>query len=233
MNNTPTPSTPATPRPARGLLARFALPIAATALALAACDVDIEFNEESVQESFDVDSFKAITIDAPFDVTIRQGGTQSVSVEVSESRADDLVVEVIDGHLFIDLDATSFNIGHDLEATITVTDLESLDASSASDVVLVGLEVDDLDVRASGASQVAMSGSIKTLELDLSGASQADLDGTTIDTVNLELSGASSADFPETVGAINGSLKGASSIDVDDATAVRVDTSGASSIDRN
>ena len=147
--------------------------------------------------------------------------------------ADDLVVKVVDGELLIDVDSHSFNIGRDLTASITVTDLESLDASSASDVVIVDLDVDDLNVRTSGASQVAMSGSLDTLDLDMSGASQADLDGTTIATVDLELSGASQADFGETVDAINGSIRGASSIDVSDATAVRVDTSGASSIDRN
>lgn len=241
MNSTPSPA-PYSPSPRdsaagrvgnRRRLSRLALPIAATALVLAACDIDVEFNEERVQESFDVSSFNAITIDAPFEVTIRQGETQSVSVDVSESVIDDLVVEVVDGELTIDVDSRSINFGRDLTASITVTDLESLDASSASDIVIISLDVDDLDVRTSGASQISLSGSLDTLELDMSGASQADLDGTTIGTVELELSGASQADFAETVDRINGSIRGASSIDVADATDVRVDTSGASTIDRN
>lgn len=243
MNSTPSPD-PYSPNPRdpaagrvgnRQPLSRVALPIAAGALFLAACDIDIEFNEERIQESFDVSSFNAITIDAPFEVTIRQGETQSVSVsvDVSESVIDDLVVEVVDGELTIDVDSRSINFGRDLTASITVTDLESLDASSASDIVIISLDVDDLDVRTSGASQISMSGSIGTLDLDMSGASQADLDGTTIGTVALELSGASQADFAETDDRINGSIRGASSIDVADATDVGVDTSGASTIDRN
>lgn len=242
MTNTPNTNTPntnishsaSTPRPSRRRrLATVALPLAAAALAMAACDVDIEFNEETVQQTFDLDSFAAVTIDAPFDVTIRQGDTQSVSVEVGDSLVDDLVVEVVDGELRIDLDSGSFNIGRDLSATITMSDLDSLHASSASDIVVVDFDVDDLTVRTDEASQFSMSGSIDTLDLDMSEASQADLDGTTIGTVSLEMSGASQADFPETVDAIDGSIRGASSLDVDDATNVRVDTSGASSIDRN
>lgn len=228
-STTPTPSA----RTTRQRFARLALPIAATALALSACNVDIDFDEESVRQPFDVETFDAITIDAPFDVTIRQGSTQSVVIEIGESRLDDLIVEVIDGELRVDLESGNFNIGGDLVATITVTDLESLYASSASDVVLADLAVDDLAMKADKASSVSVSGTIETLELDMSGASNADLDGTTINTVTLEMSGASSADFPNTVDEINGSISGASSLDVADETNVRVETSGASSIDRN
>lgn len=236
MNRNDTPSTSTAPRSARSqraALARLALPIAATALALSACNVDIDFDEESVSQSFELDAFTGITINAPFEVTVRQGDTQRVSVEVGESLVDDLVVEVVDGELRIDLESSSFNIGRDLVATITVADLDSLHASSASDIVVVNIDADHLDMHTDTASQVSMSGSIETLELDMSEASQTDFDGTTIGTVELEMSGASSAEFPSTVDAINGSIRSASSLDVDDATAVRVDTSGASSIDRN
>ncbi len=226
--------TPAQPtRPHRQRLALLALPIGAAALAVSACNVDIDFDEESVRQTFDVETFDAITIEAPFDVTIRQGDTQSVVIEVGENRVDNLIVEVVDGELRVDLDSGIFNISSDLVATITVTDLKSLHASSASDVVVADLDVDDLAMQADGASSIRVSGSIDTLELNMSGASDAELDGTTIGTVALEMTGASSAEFPDTVDEISGSISGASSLDVADATSVRVDTSGASSIDRN
>lgn len=211
----------------------MALPIAATALAMSACNIDVDFDEESVRQPFDLETFDAITIDAPFDVTIRQGSTQSVVIEIGENRLDDLIVEVVNGELRLDLESGNFNIGSDLVATITVTDLESLQASSASDVVVADLDVDDLVMKADRASQISVSGSVETLALDMSEASSADLDGTTIGTVTLEMSGASSAEFPATVDEINGSISGASSLDVADATNVRVETSGASSIDRD
>lgn len=224
------------PRPADAQRARFsrlALPLAATALALSACNVNIDFDEESVSQTFELDTFTDITVEAPFEVTIREGDTQSVSVEVGESLVDDLIVEVIDGQLRIDIESSSFNIGRDLVATITVTDLDALHASSASDIVVVNIDADHLDIQTDTASQVSVSGSIETLTLDMSEASQTDFAGTTIGAVNLEMSGASSADFPSTVDAISGSIRSASSLDVDNATDVRVDTSGASSIDRN
>lgn len=217
----------------RSALARLALPVAIGAVALSACNVDIDFDEESVNQTFEVDSFDAISIDAPFEVTIRQGETQSVDVEIGESNFDDLSVEVVDGELRLDLDSGMFSINSDLRADITVTDLEALDVSSASDVVVIGIDVDTLVVHTDAASQFSASGAIDELHLDMSEASSADLDGTTIGTVTLEMSGASSADFPNSVDEISGSIRGASSLDVADETSVRVDTSGASSIDRN
>lgn len=230
---TSSPNANTVPTSTRSAFARLGLPIVAAALALSACNIDVDFDEESVSRSFDLDTFDSVSVEAPFDVTIRQGEVQTIDVQIGESRVDDLVVEVVDGELRIDLDSRSFNIGSDLTATITVTDLEALDVSSASDVVVVGLDVDDLVVRTDAASEFSASGSIDHLVLDMSEASSADLGGSTIETVTLEMSGASSADFPNSVEEISGSIRGASSLDVADETSVRVDTSGASSIDRN
>lgn len=213
--------------------ARLALPVVAASLVLSACNLDIEFDGESVVETFELDTFDSVSIEAPFEATIRQGTTQRVQIEIGENRLEDLVIEVIDGELIVDLDADSFNFNSDLIATITVTELESLQISSASDVVVADLDVDDLAIEASGASRVRADGAIETLEVDLSGASSADFDGTTIESVTLELSGASSAEFSASVQDITGSLSGASSLDVADETNVQVETSGASSIDRN
>lgn len=231
MDNTPTPT--ATPTSRNTLATRLALPIAAAALLVSGCNLEVDFNEESVRQSFDVETFESISIEAPFEVTIRQGATQSVDVVVGESAVDDLSVEVVDGELRVDLDQHSFNIGRDLEATITVVDLQSLHASSASDVAVVGLDVDALALEVDMASHVSVSGTIETLDLDMSQASDGDFHGTTIEIVTLEMSGASSADFPRTVDTISGSIRSASSLDVDADTTVSVDTSGAASIDRN
>ena len=232
MNNTPTTSGRHVTSN-RSRLARLALPVTAAALVLSACNLEVDFDEASVRQSFDVADFTAIEIDAPFEVTVRQGESQRLDIEVGESLVDDLSVEVVDGELRIDLDAPSFNISRDLVATITVTDLASLHASSASDVVVVDIDVDDLDVRTDTASQISISGSIDTLDLDMSEASQADFDGATITTVELEMSGASQADFSESVDTVTGSIRGASQLDVDNATNTQVSTSGASSVDRN
>lgn len=206
---------------------------AATGLSLAACNLDIDF-EETATEQFDLGPFDAVRIDAPFDVTIRQGDTQRVEIEAPESVLDDLVVEVDDGELTIDIDRSMLRIGGgDLIASITVTDLTAIHASGASDVVVPSIDVDTLDLDGGGASSISVSGTIDALDLHLSGASNADMAGTAVSSATVDLSGASSADFGDDVAEIEGDISGASSLDVDRATNVRVDTSGASSIDRN
>lgn len=231
----PSPIQPAQAhRPTRRTAARrFAvLPIAAAVLALSACNINVDFDEESISQSFEVDRFDSISIEAPFEVTIRQGDAQSIDIELGESLQDDLIVEVTDGELRIDVESHNFMFSNDLIATITVIDLEALQLSSASDAVLANVDIDDLAVKTDEASQVRISGTIERLDLDMSGASQAELNGTTVQKVTLEMSGASSAEFPGTIIEITGSISGASSLDVDEATNLRVDSSGASNIDR-
>ena len=207
---------------------------AATGLALAACNLNVDFDDETVTQDFELADFDAIEIDAPFEVTIRQGDTQSVEVEVPEGLLDDLVVEVDDGRLVIDIDGSPFQFGGgDMVASITITDLTAIDASSASEIVVPNIDVDILELDGSGASSISISGTVDKLDLELSGASNADITGTSISQVTVDFSGASSGEFDENVIDIEGSISGASSLDVDSETNVRVDTAGASSIDRN
>lgn len=211
----------------------LALPLLASAMTLAACDIDIDLDDgPTVERSFALDTFDSITIEAPFEVTIRQGATQSVTVQVGEDRLDDLDIEVVDGELTIDLDGSFFGNG-DLVASITTTDIEELRIGSASDVVLVDIETDDLRTDLSGASRLRTSGTIDHLDLRLSGASEAELDGTTIGSVSLTMSGASSAEFDGGAASIDGSISGASSLDAARSTTLGVETHGASNIDRN
>jgi len=226
MSNHTTPRT-------QTLRSALALPLLAGALALTACDIDIEFDDGPlVEETYDTADFDSIRIDAPFDVTVRQGTDPSVVVRIGEERLDDVEIEVIDGELRIDISGRHFG-NDDLVASITTTDLQRLQAGSASDVVLVGIDVDELTAEVVEASQLRVSGAIEELSLTLSEAAQADFDGTTIGHVNLTMSGASSAEFDDGTIEIEGSIRGASSLDVDETTTVRVDTRDASNIDRN
>ena len=218
----------------RSFFAILAISTVVTATVVTACtfDVDIDLGE-SVTQEIDVPAFDSIRVDAPFEVTIRQGETQRVEIEVAEGLLDDVQVDVEDGQLVIDLDSGLFTSGGKLEARITVLDLATLDLSGASDTVIVALVTDELGIDLTGASELVVSGQIERLDLRVSGASDADFGGTSIDAVSLDVSGASNVEFDDTVTDIAGSISGASELTVDEDTNVSVDTSGASSIDRN
>jgi hypothetical protein len=204
----------------------------ATCLTMAACSIELDPGR-MVTRDYELAPFDSVTIDAPFEVIIRQGDLQTIELEVAEGAVDDLTVDVVDGRLLLDLDRSFLRLGDDdLIARITVAELAAIDASNASIVVAPDLDLDMLDLQASGASIVRISGTVERLDLRLSGASLADITSTSISTATVTVSGASSADFDEGTARIDGSLSGASRLSVAAATDVRVDTSGASSINR-
>ncbi len=201
-------------------------------LVAAACSLQVDLGDTATAQ-YELADFDAVRVDAPFTVTIRQGTTQSVEIEAGENVLDDITVEVQDGELLLDLDGGLFGWNGDVEARITVVDLDSLDLSGASSTALPAVDVDDLIIDIDGASSIEAAGTIDHLDLRVSGASDVDLVGTSIGSVDIDAGGASSIQFDRDVADIEGTLSGASDLSVDAATNVRVDTSGASNIDRD
>lgn len=200
------------------------------ALGLAACSIEIEFGEVSVQ-TYEVEPFDRIDIGGAFEVDVTVGEATSVEIETGENIHENLDVRVEDGELKIDLDRISILGDGPMRATITTPSLVRLDLSGASEAEVTGVDADRFELDVSGASVVEIDGSLARLDLDASGASSVDLGSVEIETANIDLSGASNADL-RSAGAVTGDLSGASSLDVDSGTTVDVETSGASSIDR-
>ena len=138
-----------------------------------------------------------------------------------------------------------------LEADVTVTSLDAVEASGAVDLHLGTLTGSTLELQLSGASEldgavdfesmngeisgasnVSLSGRIGTLDIEASGASELSFLDLEVDVLTVRLSGASSAEVSVS-DSIEASLSGASSLryrgDPDVST---LEVSGASSIDK-
>ena len=96
-----------------------------------------------VKQNRQVGSFSAISASSGWDVIIRQGDRQSVSIEVSENVLDRAVVEVKNGtlHIYNESNDRSFSL-RDLrnvrsimqKAYVTVTDLQKIEALGGVDI---------------------------------------------------------------------------------------------------
>jgi hypothetical protein len=181
----------------------------------------------------DVADFDRLEISHAFETTITQGDVTSVVIRIDDNLEPYLRVEQQGRTLAIGL-ADEVGLGFltaTLEADITMPSLVALEASGASQAMLIDIvSGDDVSLDASGASRIEGELEAARLDLILSGASAASLRGTAED-LHLDASGASTADmerFPVADASVV--VSGASSASVDVSGTLDVDASGASHV---
>jgi hypothetical protein len=148
---------------------------------------------EIVSETREVPAFDAVSVEYPVVVTIRQGGTQSVTVEGDDNVLPQLATRVTGGTLYIEERGIDWsrrvNPSREVRINLTVKDLRQIDLSSSGSVTVESLETDALDISVSGAGSLSLSHlAVQTLQLDLSGAGSVTADGKA-GSINLDISG--------------------------------------------
>jgi hypothetical protein len=132
-----------------------------------------------------VSNFKGIKVSTGIDLYITMGTTEEVKIVADDEIIDDLITEVKDGTLRIYMKQSNnwfnWNSGNQTrKAYVTVKELESIDASSGSDVKSENtLKGEDLEVSASSGSDVELDIYYKNLSLDTSSGSDAKISGKT------------------------------------------------------
>ncbi len=143
-----------------------------------------------LKETRIVGSFNSIEVSGAFDVVIKQGATEEVTVETDHNILPLVKTTVEGGTLKVD---TRKPINHTtvLKVYVTVKDLKMIDISGAVNIHTDGvLTVPELSIDGSGASDAKMELAVQKLKLDCSGATKLKFSGTAVD-VSMELSGAS------------------------------------------
>lgn len=114
-----------------------------------------------VKQNRDVSKFSSITASGGWDVIVRQGDRQSVSIEVSEKVLDRAVVEVKNGtlHIYNKKSNNVFSLRNlrniTQKAYVTVTDLTEITASGGVDIRFeTPLETADFRVNMSGGTDL-------------------------------------------------------------------------------
>ena len=180
-------------------------------------------------------SFNAIKVSGGIDLYLSQSNDEAIAVSASEDRFKQSIKTTVDnGVLKIRYDGDKLWAmikNKKLKVYVSFKNLDRLDASGASDVVVAGIIAGNkLDLHLSGASDFKGAVKVNDLQLDLSGASDVKISGTAI-TVHIASSGASDVkgdDLKTEVCSANAS--GASDINIAVNKELNVHASGASKI---
>jgi hypothetical protein len=127
--------------------------------------------------NFDLTGFASVESSAGVDVEITVGGGYSIRAEGDAEALDHLRIELDGDTLEIGRENTGlFSFGRKGQATVYVTTptLESISASSGSDLSAVGIDAAEFEASVSSGADAELSGTCGSLKAD--GSSGADLD---------------------------------------------------------
>jgi len=179
-------------------------------------------------------SFTSIMVWGGIDVYLSQSDKEEIAISASEERYKEGIKTVVEGNtlkVYYDGDKHWNGRNKQLKAYISFKDLEKLEASGASDIIVAGeIKVPSLLMKLSGASDFKGSITVTTLKLDLSGASDVTLSGMA-SVVNIESSGASDVKAYELITDVcTAKASGASDVNITVNKELNAHASGASDI---
>ncbi len=145
-------------------------------------------------ESRSVAPFTALTVDCPARVVLRASGAQSLEVTADDNVLPFVQSEVRDGRLFLSFASMAgLTTSHEVLIRVTAASLERVEARSAAQLEIEGIDAESLSTHLDGASGATLSGRVDRHELRISGASHCRAGGLGSRQLVAELSGASYA----------------------------------------
>ena len=144
-------------------------------------------------EERQVSEFDSISIQYPAEITVRQGESESVTIEADDNLLPQLTTNVNNGTLEFENSERSWservNPSTTVQVTITVVDLNQISFPSAGEMLVENLETKSLAISVSGAGDIELSDlDVDNLEFNLSGAGNVYADGTA-EKLHLRISG--------------------------------------------
>lgn len=153
-------------------------------------------NGDIQKETRDLNTFSEISVEDGLDVHIRMGNSQEVIVEADANLMEYVKTEVRGNKLRAYVDKSIWK-SEAMNIYITVTSLEALYTSGGSDVYSKGIiKARELEIRASGGSDLYMELDAERLTCNTSGGSDARLKGQ-VEKIRLTCSGGSDFDGKE------------------------------------
>lgn len=174
-----------------------------TILLAAVAFVSAPAQNKIIKQNRQVASFSAINASGGWDVVVRQGDRQSVSIEVSEEALDRAVLEVKNGtlHIYNKRDNRSFSFRNmrniTQKAYVTVTDLQKIEASGGVDIRFeTPLKTGDFEVELSGGTDLEnLTLACNRFNGQFSGGCDADIRFASVQDVKAGISGGSDVEL--------------------------------------
>jgi hypothetical protein len=144
-----------------------------------------------VSETRVVDTFNSLDISVPANIYISQEADQNLRIETHENVMRVLETVVLNGELNIRLTRSLRNLDR-LDIFVSAEDYERIELSGAATLSTEGcLDLDELNIRVSGASKINLCGQADVMDVRLSGASDFRSYGMEVQELRAVVSGAS------------------------------------------
>lgn len=180
-------------------------------------------------------TFNKIKVSNGINLYLSQSSTHSIAVSATDEKYRERIKTIIENHVlkiyFEEDKAWRNNSNRNLKAYVSFKELEELEASGASDVLVAGsIQANSFKLSMSGASDFTGDIKASVLSIDLSGASDINITGKAT-TVNIESSGASDVKgYGLLADVCNAKASGASDINITVNERIEAHASGASNI---
>lgn len=181
-------------------------------------------------EKRDVSGFKSIKAGGAIEIEIVAQKEYSVEVEADDNLLQFVETKVSGSRLEIST-SERLKMKKPVRVRISAPNIEAIDISGATKVSLSDVSNESLNVEASGASKVNVTGSSKKLIVELSGASRLDAENLQAVQASIDASGASSASVAVSED-LKADLSGASKVTYAGDPQLTKSTSGASKVSK-
>ncbi len=190
----------------------------------------VDGNGNIIEKSVPVNGFNSLDISGSFDIILKQGNSESVTIRGDENLMEYIITDVKSGRLEIGSERNLDPTG-DIEITVTFTELSQIDISGACDLISgQELNLDELRMNCSGAVETDLVLNVDRFVFEGSGASEIDLTGTARK-ANFEISGAGDIDaFDFVIEDCVTEVSGAASANLNVTSTLDLQASGAASI---
>lgn len=144
-------------------------------------------------ETRKLQSFEALSLEYPADVTVKQGAANSIVITADDNLLKQISNDIEGGVLTITNSERDWNERvsptKTVEIVITLKDVNKITLPSAGSLLVTDLKTDSLDLVVSGAGDISLEGlDVTSLEITLSGAGNISADGKA-ESVGVRISG--------------------------------------------
>jgi hypothetical protein len=149
----------------------------------------IEGHGNVVTKERKTDAFTGIKVSSGIDVYLKQGNTETVSVEADQNLHEYILTEVRGGVLNV---YSEYNIRHAerMRVYVTMKEINSIKTTSAGDVIgATPINSDRLELSASSAGDIKLEAHAKKIDIDISSSGDISVTGET-DMLRADLSSA-------------------------------------------
>lgn len=162
---------------------------------VAAKDWDFNWNKRGVRGSGDlttktitVDAFTKIESNGAFDILVKVGGSQSVTITFDDNLIDFIETDVRRNTLILD-SKESFSSHNNCKVEITVASLEEIYIEGSGDVQVTNLSGDLFLYEVAGSGDFKAEGTVKDIEIVISGSGDVDTRDLKAQTARVEING--------------------------------------------